>query len=463
MSDDNPLGSDGLHAFYAVDVTGSITLLVGDPPQWKRGFYKLGQDITQPGSIGQLRLFSSEDAMQVNVVPLYDYVTLTHSLQNSEEPVSERLVDKNTLVADVTGEVEGALYCFVVEADGERMFFSCKNDSDKAKWLAGFRLFAKSAASFNAKSLSSDSAARPPPPSGSPPPPSHSPSSKGKVSPAAASARVDVMKFSERLDCFPELCTRLEHAWKASRSMVDFYKERSEIELQCARAIAKLHKDTSEKSMFNKRTITELEVAPSVAMAWGAMEVQASAAADGHRSFSMKVAAISSDLASFLKERGDKRKQYMSDGEKRLRDLKDATDHESKMKAQLEKARADAAAGKSSGGLFGKKPVPIEELEASHVAATSALKDKSDLYRKDMPNILEGLEQIERARLNCVHRCMRSYMDFQVETLIHQQTQWPETNSAIDSIQIDADLGAFVSSLSSVSVLKSEQQQQEAP
>ena len=84
-------------------------------------------------------------------------------------------------------------------------------------------------------------------------------------------------------------------------------------------------------------------------------------------------------------------------------------------------------------------------------------------FRKDMPNILEGLEQIERARLNTVHRCMRSYMDFQVETLIHQQTQWPETNSAIDSIQIDADLGAFVASLSSVSVLKSEQQQQEAP
>ncbi len=36
-------------------------------------------------------------------------------------------------------------------------------------------------------------------------------------------------------------------------------------------------------------------------------------------------------------------------------------------------------AGKSGGGLFGKKPVPIEELEASHVAALSALKDKSDL------------------------------------------------------------------------------------
>jgi len=113
--------------------------------------------------------------------------------------------------------------------------------------------------------------------------------------------------------------------------------------------------------------------------------------------------------------------------------VKDATDHESKMKAALEKAKADAAAGKSNtlnhkphtpnpkpqtrnpkpssgksgGGLFGKKPVPMEELEASHVAAASALKDKSDLYRKDMPNILEGLEQIERARLNTVHRCMQ--------------------------------------------------------
>ena len=75
-------------------------------------------------------------------------------------------------------------------------------------------------------------------------------------------------------------------------------------------------------------------------------------------------------------------------------------------------------------------------------------------FRKDMPNILEGLEQIERARLNCVHRCMRrcggrrlcwlagihlsaaspltcSYMDFQVETLIQQQTQWPETNRCL--------------------------------
>ncbi len=76
-------------------------------------------------------------------------------------------------------------------------------------------------------------------------------------------------------------------------------------------------------------------------------------------------------------------------------------------------------------------------------------------------------------------------MDFQVETLIQQQTQWPETNrcslraatapclspthplplscSAIDSIQIDNDLGAFVASLSAVSVLKSDQQQAEEP
>jgi hypothetical protein len=28
-------------------------------------------------------------------------------------------------------------------------------------------------------------------------------------------------------------------------------------------------------------------------------------------------------------------------------------------------------------------------------------------FRKDTLNILEGLEQIERARLNCVYRCMR--------------------------------------------------------
>ncbi len=80
--------------------------------------------------------------------------------------------------------------------------------------------------------------------------------------------------------------------------------------------------------------------------------------------------------------------------------------------------------------------------------------------------------------------CDCSYMDFQVETLIQQQTQWPETNrcrkppppfssiflpmkslfrSAIDSIQIDSDLGAFVSSLTAVSVLKSEQQPVESP
>jgi hypothetical protein len=36
-------------------------------------------------------------------------------------------------------------------------------------------------------------------------------------------------------------------------------------------------------------------------------------------------------------------------------------------------------AGKTGGGLFGKKPVPIEELEASYVAAASAVRDKSDL------------------------------------------------------------------------------------
>ena len=35
----------------------------------------------------------------------------------------------------------------------------------------------------------------------------------------------------------------------------------------------------------------------------------------------------------------------MSDGEKRLRDLKDASDHENKMKAARDKAKADAAAG----------------------------------------------------------------------------------------------------------------------
>jgi len=57
-------------------------------------------------------------------------------------------------------------------------------------------------------------------------------------------------------------------------------------------------------------------------------------------------------------------------------------------------------------------------------------------------------------------------MDFQVETLMQQQTQWPETNAAIDSIQIDTDLAAFVASLSTVPVLKGEQQrpqQQESP
>jgi hypothetical protein len=99
------------------------------------------------------------------------------------------------------------------------------------------------------------------------------------------------------------------------------------------------------------------------------------------------VSAIAADLSSFLKERADKRKQcvrcaaaattpafspfplklllslppspslspsnhqppppcrYMTDGEKRLLDLKDACHHEGKMKAALEKAKADAAAG----------------------------------------------------------------------------------------------------------------------
>ena len=38
-----------------------------------------------------------------------------------------------------------------------------------------------------------------------------------------------------------------------------------------------------------------------------------------------------------------------------------------------------ACVGKTGGGLFGKKPVPVEELEASHAAAASAVKDKSDL------------------------------------------------------------------------------------
>jgi hypothetical protein len=40
---------------------------------------------------------------------------------------------------------------------------------------------------------------------------------------------------------------------------------------------------------------------------------------------------------------------------------------------------AECCSGKTSGGLFGKKPVPVEELEASYVAAASAVKDKSDL------------------------------------------------------------------------------------
>jgi hypothetical protein len=39
----------------------------------------------------------------------------------------------------------------------------------------------------------------------------------------------------------------------------------------------------------------------------------------------------------------------------------------------------------------------------------------------------------------------------------------PPPSSAIDSIQIDNDLGAFVASLSAVSVLKSDQQQAEEP
>jgi hypothetical protein len=295
MSEENPLGSDDLHGFYAVDVTGSIMLLADDPPQWKRGFYKLSQDITQPGNIGQLRLFATEEAM------------LSH-----EEPTSERIIDKSTTVADVTGEVEGSPFCFLLEADGGRMFFSCKNASDKAMWLNGLKLFAQPVSSFSAKSLfSPDESPRPKPPSGSPPPlPSPRPeSSSSPSSPALAASKVDVMKFSERLDCFPELCTRLEHAWKASRSIVDFYKERAEIEMQCAKAITKLHKDTSGKSMFSKHTISEAEVAPSVAMAWCALEVQTAAAAEGHKSFSMKVTAIASDLSNFLKERQEKRKQ----------------------------------------------------------------------------------------------------------------------------------------------------------
>ena len=44
-------------------------------------------------------------------------------MQNSEEPASERLLDQNTTLADVTGEIEGAPFCFLLEAHGERMFF----------------------------------------------------------------------------------------------------------------------------------------------------------------------------------------------------------------------------------------------------------------------------------------------------------------------------------------------------
>jgi hypothetical protein len=183
MSDDNPLGSDGLHGFYAVDVTGSITLLVGEPPQWKMGFYRLSQDITQPGNFGQLRLFASEESMQSN-----------------DEPTSERTVDQNTTLADVTGEIEGAAFCFLLEARGERMFFSCKNASDKALWMGGLKHFAKPVASFSAKSLF--------PASCSPAPPPGSPPQEGASSAADASSKVDVMKFADRLDCFPELCTR---------------------------------------------------------------------------------------------------------------------------------------------------------------------------------------------------------------------------------------------------------------
>ncbi len=65
--------------------------------------------------------------------------------------------------------------------------------------------------------------------------------------------------------------------------MVDFYKERADIEMTCAKSIAKLHRDTSEKSLFNKHTITEMEVAPSVAMAWTALEAQTAAAAECHK------------------------------------------------------------------------------------------------------------------------------------------------------------------------------------
>jgi hypothetical protein len=42
--------------------------------------------------------------------------------------------------------------------------------------------------------------------------------------------------------------------------------------------------------------------------------------------------------------------RYITDGEKRLRDLKDAIDHETKTKAALDKAKADAAAGELCAG-----------------------------------------------------------------------------------------------------------------
>jgi hypothetical protein len=287
MTDENPLGSDGLYGFFAVDVTGSLTLLVGDPPQWKKGFYKLSQDITQPGNIGQLRLYTGEEA-----------------LQNNEDPVSERTLDKGTTVADISGEVEGAPFCFTIEAQGERMFFSCKNASDKAMWLKSLKMFSSSASTFSAKGLFPDAPPRPSPPKAE--------ACDSSSSVVDAASKVDVMKFSDRLDCFPELCTRLELAWKSSRCVVDFYKERASIEMDCAKSIAKLHKDTSEKSMFHKQTITELEIAPSVAMAWTSLETQTAAAAEGHRTFSLKVSAIAADLANFMKERGDKRKQYVA-------------------------------------------------------------------------------------------------------------------------------------------------------
>ncbi len=115
--------------------------------------------------------------------------------------------------------------------------------------------------------------------------------------------------FRRRFSVLNDALCRLEHAWKASKGVVEFYKERAEIEMHCAKAIIKLHKETSEKSMFNKRTITELEIAPSVAMAWTALEAQTAAAAEGHKSFSLKVTALASDLSGFLKERSEKRKQ----------------------------------------------------------------------------------------------------------------------------------------------------------